>query len=150
MLIITNNTAIKAKIKIAAEGLFWETSPIYLYKNRNGKPSQIIPLIKKAYKKFIIDVEQISNKLPELKPNQRWRGGRSGKVASYLCAIDPGELEPSNSDYDVQYYYNLFIVNPLGGKVGDYPFWELEINNKNRNFLKRTNILNLKIEEFNV
>jgi len=71
----------------------------------------MVPAIKEAYS-----------------PN--WEHGRAGKVASFLCASDPGVFEPEEGHEkhpDIEYYYILHCINHKGGSMNEIPTWVLEI-----------------------
>ena len=53
---------------------------------------------------------------------------RTGKVASYLCFIEPGQFEPESSHelhFDIEYYYKLYIAGDQ--RSGLTPQWQIEI-----------------------
>ncbi len=112
----------RAQIQVVQEGLDWGGS-VLLYHHCDGYPSNIIPLIKKAFaykrKPYCKDDKGIT-----------WERGRVGKVASLLCWADPVQFEPEEGHElhgDIEYYYRLYAVNSNGGCLTELPTWEVEI-----------------------
>lgn len=90
---------------------------ITLYHHTDGYPSYMIPLINKA-RKFKGEY------------TSEWEKGRVGKVASFLCAVDPGVFEPEDGHDlhdDIEYYYKLYVINHRGGALAEKPTWEVEV-----------------------
>lgn len=83
---------------------------VTLYHHYDGYPSKMLPLIHKAY---------------ELSGGE-WEAGRAGKMASFLCASDPGQFEPEAGhdlhSADIAYFYT---VKPSTDEkhVGVNPKW---------------------------
>jgi hypothetical protein len=102
---------------VLQEGLGW-SEKVTLYHHYDGYPSGIIPLLEKAYKRFS-------------RPRRCcWELGRVGKVASFLCATDPGGFEPEDNHdlhFDIEYFYRLYLVNTAHGTTAERPRWEVEI-----------------------
>lgn len=98
---------------------------VTLYHHTDGYPSNIILLIKKCYTKFSKPKKYAFGKVC-----RKWELGRPGKVASFLCAIDPGVFEPEEGHDlhgDIEYYYVLTAVNTKGGCTTEVPIWNIEI-----------------------
>jgi len=69
---------------------------VTLYHHCDGYPENMIPLIKQAF--------DFGNK--------SWKLTRAGKVASYLCYVDPGQFEPEEGHElhgDIEYYYIIHV-----------------------------------------
>ena len=100
----------RAQIQIIQEGLSWNEK-VTCYKHSDGYPEGVLPLIKEAFAKY----------------GEGYEVGRAGKVASFLCAVAPGLIEPEEGHElhgDIEYYYRLYCINgPLAGN----PRWEIEI-----------------------
>ncbi len=102
----------RAQVQVIQEGLGWEES-VTLYHHTDGYPSNIVPLIQKAYQY-----------------DCSYQKGRAGKVASLLCFTDPMVFEPKDNHElhgDIEYYYRLYLINQNMGSMGENPKWELEI-----------------------
>jgi hypothetical protein len=102
----------RAQVRIFQEGMGWNDS-VTLYHHTDGYPSGMIPLFKAAAKKAT-----------------GYEGGRAGKVASWLCYVDPGVFEPEEGHElhgDIEYYYKLYLVNTRAGSMAERPRWDLEI-----------------------
>ena len=70
----------------------WEK--LTLYHHCDGYPSNMLPLIQKAYTMI----------------GSGWKAGRAGQMASYLCATDPGGFEPEAGHElhgDIEYFYTI-------------------------------------------
>ncbi len=83
---------------------------VTLYHHFDGYPSNMLPLIHKAY---------------ELSGGG-WEAGRAGKMASFLCAADPGQFEPEAGhdlhSGDIAYFYTVKPSN--NDKSSDaHPQW---------------------------
>ena len=105
----------RCQVQVIQEGLSdlaggeWEDK-VTLYHHSDGYPSYMLPKIKEAFDKYGVG----------------WEAGRAGKVASFLCAVDPGEFEPEDSHElhdDIEYYYVLHVVNSQGGSMAEQPQW---------------------------
>ena len=95
----------RCQVLVKQEGLDWEQK-IMLYHHCDGYPEYIVPKIKEAY-----DLAGDS-----------WCARRAGKVASFLCAVDPGSFEPEagfDLHGDINCFYELFCVNQK---------WDIQIN----------------------
>jgi hypothetical protein len=89
---------------------------VTLYHHCDGYPSNMLPLIASAYK-------------PD------WEHGRVGKVASFLCEVDPGSFEPESGHAkhgDIEWYYILRITNPNGIHVNSCSVWTIEVYNPDK------------------
>jgi len=103
----------RCQVHVVCEGVGW-TEACTLYHHFDGYPSNIVPLIAKAF--------ELSGK--------GWEAGRAGKAASFLCAADPGGFEPEEGHElhgDIEFYYVVHLVNKHHGCVGDKPAWEVEV-----------------------
>jgi hypothetical protein len=103
--------SIRCQVKVVQKGMSYNEN-ITLYHHTDGNPEYIISKIKGAYEKYGKD----------------WKGGRAGKVASFLCAVDPGVFEPEEGHElhgDIDYYYILNVLCPkaFSEKI---PTWEVE------------------------
>ena len=107
-------------------GLFPEQ--FTLYHHTDGYPEVMIPLIQRAWEM------QAHNVFVDPYVSEKdWRKGRTGKVASFLCAADPGVMEPENSHelhQDTEYYYEIF-VNQTNDGFG----WDIRISDGNLNII---------------
>ena len=86
---------------------------VTLYHHWDGYPENMIPLITKAYDEYA----------------KGWEGGRVGKVASMLCAVDPMQFEPEaghDLHGDIEFLYKVIVKNPEGMHVGSKPSWDVE------------------------
>ena len=85
---------------------------ITLYHHTDGYPSYMLPLFGKAY--------ELSGK--------GWQAGRVGKIASFLCAADPGVFEPEEGAKlhgDIEWYYR---IEPTGEThIGACPLWHITV-----------------------
>lgn len=82
---------------------------VTLYHHCDGYPTNMLPLIAAAYE-----------------PN--WEHGRVGKVASFLCAEDPGSFEPESGHElhgDIEWYYILKIKADYD--VQAVPVWFIDV-----------------------
>jgi hypothetical protein len=97
-----------------------------LYHHCDGYPSNMIPVLQKAWKIAVDESSDFHGKptVPD------WQAGRLGKVCGFLCAADPGQMEPL--DYkdlhgDIEYLYLLHVTNSHSGSMAEHPSWEVEI-----------------------
>lgn len=70
---------------------------VTLYHHTDGYPEYMLPKMAEAWEEFSTD--------------ERWMLGRPGKVASFLCAVDPRAFEPEAGHElhgDIEYYYKLY------------------------------------------
>lgn len=89
----------RCQIRVIQEGMNWEES-VTLYHHWDGYPENMIKLFKAAFE--LIETKDIG------------QAGRAGKVASYLCAVDPSGFEPEvghELHFDIAYYYRIFCIN---------------------------------------
>ena len=124
----------RCQVQVIQEGLDWEQK-VTLYHHWDGYPESMVQLIANAFDS-----------------NLGWILGRAGKVASLLCAQDPGgyDLESSNTLHgDIEYLYKLYCTNKTGGSSAENPGWELEILIPNwkkiRNFWENPIEKNMKV-----
>jgi len=123
----------RCQVKVTQEGLGDWKDEITLYHHCDGYPTNMIPLFKEAW-----DIAT--------KQNQRWskdatgpgwEAGRAGKVASFLCAADPGQFEPEAGHAlhgDIEWYYILSAVNENSGSVSENPVWKINVYIPGRSF----------------
>lgn len=92
---------------------------ITLYHHYDGYPSNILKLLKDAWEfdtRSSLEKEmeiQALGKIDEYNPSKDWKKCRVGKVASFLCAVDPCEFEPEDSHElhgDIDYYYVITLI----------------------------------------
>lgn len=105
----------RCQVKIVQEGMRHQEA-VTLYHHWDGYPKNMVALIVAAGMSIPI--------------KEKWKAGRTGHVASFLCYADPGGFEPEDSHElhgDLSYYYVLHLENLAGGSMGDNPLWELEI-----------------------
>lgn len=98
----------RCQVKVIQKGMRWEEA-VTLYHHCDGYPSNMLPLIHSAYE-------------PD------WEHGRAGKVASFLCAKNPGEFEPEDHHrihQDIDWYYVLTVTSDE--TVGSIPKWSIEV-----------------------
>ena len=96
----------------------WQQA-VTLYHHTDGYPSFIVPLIRKAHEAMAQPTRSGTEELDE-----RWRMNRAGKVASYLCFVDPGVFEPEVGHAlhgDIEWYYTLDVSQGHAG-------WQLGVH----------------------
>lgn len=132
----------RCQVMVRQAGVNWKQE-VTLYHHTDGYPENMIPLFQEAWDKF----------------GGSWEAGRAGKVASFLCAVDPGTFEPEEGHKlrgDIEYYYVLTLINKDGGCVGDRPIWVVDVyepleafyeNNKGAKFDNLKKIDSIKIEK---
>ena len=126
----------RCQVVVIQEGLGWDEK-VTLYHHSDGYPSNIIPLIKKA---FEYKGEYTNG----------WEKGRAGKVSSFLCWADPGAFEPEDGHElhgDIEYLYRLFVVNQNMGSIGESPRWEVEILVPKAGFWENCDQEHLKVSQ---
>lgn len=126
----------RSQILVKAEGLDFSYLHRYpLYHQCDGYPSNILPLIRKAYKKAI-GQKQPWGGIPALAGYiQRdypdaWEAGRPEKVASFLCAVEPGAFVPMLTKQIgnwIEWYYVITAVNIRQGCTTDFPTWKVDV-----------------------
>lgn len=112
----------RCQVTVMQEGMRGWEERVTLYHHFDGYPEGMLPLFKKAF--------EIG-----MTPKGDWHQpgcelGRVGKVASFLCAADPGGFEPEEGHAlhgDIEFFYRLWCVNHRGGTVGDQPTWDVEV-----------------------
>lgn len=122
----------RCQVRIRETGLAWSgKEERTLYHHTDGYPEFILPLIEEAYQKY----------------GQDWRGGRAGKVASFLCAVDPGVFEPEEAHHlhgDIKYYYLLDVINEIKGCIAEKPKWNITIKTPKSGFWDNPTVDNMK------
>jgi len=93
-----------------------------LYHHTDGYTEHMIPLIARA---FEMEGDEY---------NRKWRRGRAGKAASYLCAAEPGVTEPESVAVgdeglhgDIEYLYRIWVTSDewhVAVLVPDDGFWD--------------------------
>ena len=114
----------------------WEQK-VTLYHHSDGYPESILPLIKKAFDDVhtaeIYALNENMKQLYKEHPSYNsWQLGRAGKVASFLCAEDPGSFEPEEGHElhgDIEWYYIVECMNEKGGSMSETPTWKITIYN---------------------
>ena len=103
----------RAQVLVIQEELGGWEDKVLLYHHTDGYPEYMLPLLAKA---------------------RSMAGGReaggAGKVASFLCAADPGVFEPEAGfalHGDIEYLYRLYVANMAGGSMAENPRWEVEV-----------------------
>ena len=103
----------RCQVTVIQEGLSWQER-LTLYHHCDGYPSYMLPVIQQAW-----DLS-----------HGGWEAGSAGTAASYLCAADPGQMEPEEGHAlhgDIEYFYRLFVSNEQNGTIGERPVWEVEV-----------------------
>ena len=101
----------RAQVQVYQDGPGWDER-VTLYHHCDGYPNGMMPLFREAFEKY----------------GQGWEGGRVGKVASFLCAVHPGQFEPEEGHElhgDIQYYYKLRLQSD--GSSNSKPVWFVTI-----------------------
>ena len=102
----------RCNVQVIQTGVDWKQE-IQLYHHCDGYPSNMLPLIAKAFRLS----------------KGGWEAGRAGKAASFLCAVDPGQMEPEQGmtpHGDIEYLYKITVCNNNGGTIGEKPEWLVE------------------------
>lgn len=123
----------RCQVKISQEGLNDWKDTITLYHHCDGYPSNIVPLLQRAY----------------INSGGGWESGRAGKAASYIIATDPGQFEPESEHklhVDIEYLYRLYVIN-IPPAIGDEETvrWELEVLVPEEGFWDKPTIKNMSI-----
>jgi len=121
----------RCQVQVIQEGIW--SKKVTLYHHCDGYPDNILPIIQQAY--------EIGAQKGNRAQLGLWELGRAGKVASLLCAADPGQFEPESGHKlhgDIEYYYRLYLVNKKGGSLAENPVWEIEIYTTHKNECKKT------------
>lgn len=106
----------------------WEDT-IMLYHHSDGYPDHMIPCIKRAF-----DIGAAEKPWGGF---NLWRLGRAGKAASFLCASDPGIMEPESSldlHCDIEYFYQIECVNENAGSSAERGKWIVRVYATNGKF----------------
>ena len=85
-----------------------------LYHHMDGHPENMVHVFTKAY----------------VLSEAGWEAGRAGKVASFLCAADPGQFEPEDNKAlhgDIEYFYRLSVINKKNGSAKETPVWRIAV-----------------------
>lgn len=120
------------RCQVQVIGLNEDDSQVTLYHHTDGYPSYMVPLIAKAYRTAIRPIVHQgihSDGTPyrHVYANA-WQAARVGKSASYLCAADPGTMEPEaghDLHGDIEYLYRVYVSG--GMDIGATGTWEVEI-----------------------
>jgi hypothetical protein len=110
----------RCQVLVEEIGTMWKEE-VMLYHHMDGYPKNILPLIFAAFKEGEIG----------------WEKGRAGKVASFLCAVDPGEFEPESGFQlhgDIEWYYRLRLINSQRGSTAERPVWMVDIYKPGKSF----------------
>lgn len=111
----------RCQVKVVQTGLPWDQE-ITLYHHTDGYPSNIIPLIHRAY--------HYGETIQPDWCRPSWQFGRAGKCASYLCWADPGTFEPEAGNQlhmDIEYYYVIETHNSFEQEKPDWVVTVYEI-----------------------
>jgi len=103
-----------------------------LYHHCDGYPEYMYPTIEKAFKlQFKKDTYS------------QWQFGRPGKVASYLCSVDPSQFETERSldlHGDIEF---LYIIQPVSN--GKIYTWHLSVYVPTKAFYENSIPENMKL-----
>jgi hypothetical protein len=102
--------SMSTRCQVRVYGAFNESRT--LYHHCDGYPSNMLPLIQRGY--------ALSGK--------GWEAGRAGKMASFLCAADPGSFEPEDDHGlhgDIEWYYRVYATGETA--CGTTPLWHVAI-----------------------
>lgn len=105
----------RCQVHVVQENVGWEQA-VFLYHHFDGYPENILPLIGAA---------ELS-----IPANERWKAGRTGIAAAFLCYSDPGGFEPEEGHElhgDISYFYELYLINIASGSMAENPIWEVAI-----------------------
>jgi hypothetical protein len=98
------------RCQVKIEGVDLEKGEaITLYHHCDGYPSNMVPLLARAYK-------------PD------WQHGRVGKAASFVIALEPDQFEPEaghDLHGDIEWYYIIRVSSK--GHTADVPKWTLSV-----------------------
>lgn len=93
---------------------------VSLYHKGHGFPIYMFKLFEQAYEKFVRHADDA----------ERFISTNPGKVASFLCHIDPWGFEPL-AGHDrivfVQWYYIINILSKYHGCTTKYPTWQVSV-----------------------
>ena len=110
----------RCQVKVTQKGLSWESS-VMLYHHWDGYPSNMVPLIRKAYEEGMKPVNQ-----RDWESERAWTMGRTGHAAAMLCYVDPRGFEPESGmelHGDIEYLYEVELINTNGGSLAERPTW---------------------------
>jgi hypothetical protein len=108
----------RSQLQVVQDGMRWEEK-VTLYHHSDGYPTNIAAIVRDTFNKLKAD-------------GVSYEIGRAGKVASYLCAADPGQFEPEEGHQrhgDIEWYYVLHAVNTAAGSMAENVQWLLDIEN---------------------
>ena len=83
-----------------------------LYHHSDGYPSYMVRTFVTAFDKY----------------GRGWEGNRVGKVASFLCAVDPGSYEPEDGHQlhgDIEFFYEVHLGSDM--TVGARGTWTIKV-----------------------
>jgi hypothetical protein len=115
----------RCQVLVEQKGAGWNQK-VMLYHHCDGYPTNMLPLILRAFKEGEIG----------------WEKGRAGKVASFLCAADPGGFEPESGFQlhgDIEWFYHLKVVNKQGGSMAEKPSWIVDVYRPGEGFWTKDN-----------
>ena len=107
----------RCQVKVVGDN---DLDNVMLYHHCDGYPSNMLPLIYRAYK-YGIKPKALSP--GGEKYDMSWMARRAGHCASFLCHMDPTEFEPESGfdlHGDIEYYYVLYVS-------GNLSEWRLKI-----------------------
>ncbi|MGA7861326.1 MAG: hypothetical protein WCB19_05660 [Thermoplasmata archaeon] len=118
---------------------------VYLDHHSDGYPSDMLPMFKRAFKKF-------GGKVGKSYRVGGWKAGRAGYVAGFLCAEDYGLIEPEDCDSagnhgDLEFFYVLRVSSTQ--HPDEHGVWALEVRAPDENgavILKPTPVQDLPNE----
>jgi hypothetical protein len=106
----------RCQVQVIQEGLKDWNFTISLYHHWDGYPTNILPLIAKAFQS--IPDEDI------------WLAGRAGHAAAFIIASDLAQFEPEASldlHSDIEWLYVVHCVNSSGGTIAEKPVWYVKV-----------------------
>ena len=120
------STRCQVKVDVQDE-IGWKEA-VTLYHHCDGYPENMLPLIAKAYKDARRNMDKKAKKRNT--SADYYKLGRTGSVASYLCAEEPDGFEPEAGHKlhgDIEWYYVVHAINKAGGSWGDDPQWNVDV-----------------------
>jgi len=121
----------RCQVEVKAKGLDWDEGSIMLYHHSDGYPEHMLECIRKGFE--MIDAG--------------WKAGRPGKMASYLCAADPGMFEPEagfSFHGDIEYFYEIVGANSSMGSMNEEGRWEITVYSTTGKFWEKPSRKNMK------
>lgn len=121
----------RCQVVVKQEGLDAWIDERWLYHHTDGYPEYMIPLIAEGYN---IAVNYLKDKHGW--EHCSYMAGRAGKAASFLCYVDPGIFEPEPKGFhsDIEYYYEIYLVNTQSGSIGEIPSWDIKVYTTDEGF----------------